>query len=96
MSAASWYLVVLGLGIIIFSYFVGVKVISNAGGINPEGCVEALKKAAEAAGVSLNIACVTGDNLMLNKEEIVKDQYKDMNTNQPLPPQVHSMNAYIG
>jgi phosphoribosylanthranilate isomerase len=42
----------------------GVKVISNAGGVNPEACAAALKAVCEAAGVDLNIAVVTGDDLM--------------------------------
>ena len=29
----------------------GIKVVANAGGVNPRGCREALAKAAEAAGV---------------------------------------------
>ncbi len=42
----------------------GLKVISNAGGINPESCVTALRAAAKQAGVELSIATVTGDDLL--------------------------------
>lgn len=37
--------------------------VTNAGGINPEGCVQALKKIASSQGVDLSIAMVTGDNM---------------------------------
>lgn len=42
----------------------GIKVVSNAGGINPSSCVEALCAAAKQAGVNLSIAIVTGDDLL--------------------------------
>lgn len=42
----------------------GVKVISNAGGINPESCVASLRAASKKAGVDLSIAMVTGDDLL--------------------------------
>lgn len=45
-------------------YFEGIKVVSNAGGVNPHGCAAALKKVCEVAGVNLNVAVVTGDDLM--------------------------------
>ena len=42
----------------------GIKVISNAGGINPAACVLALQTAAKHAGVQLSVAMVTGDDLI--------------------------------
>lgn len=42
----------------------GIKVVSNAGGINPLSCVQALRAVAEQAGVQLSIAMVTGDDLL--------------------------------
>ena len=42
----------------------GIKVITNAGGVNLEACVEALKKTAEEQGVELSVAMVAGDNMM--------------------------------
>ncbi len=43
----------------------GIKVISNAGGVNPGACAAALQEAAAKAGVEdVNIAVITGDDLM--------------------------------
>ena len=41
-----------------------MKVISNAGGVNPLSCAAALKEVCNKANTDLNIAVVTGDDLM--------------------------------
>ena len=43
---------------------VGVRVVSNAGGVNPEACVTALREAAQEQGVELTVAMVTGDEFI--------------------------------
>jgi Acyclic terpene utilisation family protein AtuA len=48
----------------------GITVIVNAGGINPQGCADAVAKLCEAAGVSLPIGVVSGDDLMPRLEEL--------------------------
>src|SRR3954470_12244701 len=42
----------------------GIKVITNAGALNPTAAAEAFRKAAEEAGVELRVAAVEGDDLM--------------------------------
>jgi len=42
----------------------GIRVISNAGGINPLACAAALQEVAEKADIDLKIAVITGDDLM--------------------------------
>jgi len=42
----------------------GIKVVSNAGGLNPEGCAEAVSDVADRLGLSPKIAFVDGDNLL--------------------------------
>lgn len=42
----------------------GIRVIANAGGVNPSACRDALCAAALAEGVDLKIAAVLGDDLL--------------------------------
>ena len=44
----------------------GIKVVTNAGGVNPEACAKQLAAIAADQGVNLSIALVEGDNLMGN------------------------------
>ncbi len=46
-----------------FSCPAGIRVVSNAGGVNPQACATALCKMAEEQGVELSVAVVTGDDL---------------------------------
>jgi len=74
----------------------GIKVISNAGGVNPQACVSALKALAEDAGVELKIALVEGDNLLAKKNQYAAEGIKEMFTGADMPPMFLSMNAYLG
>ncbi|XP_078457152.1 uncharacterized protein LOC144722701 [Lampetra planeri] len=74
----------------------GVRVVSNAGGMNPEACALALREAAAKAGVQLSVAVVTGDDLMEHKAAIAESGVRDLDTGAPFPQSVYSMNAYLG
>jgi hypothetical protein len=74
----------------------GIRVISNAGGLNPSACAAAVAQVAEAAGVKLSIAVVEGDDLMLRIEDLRVRGVRDLWSGAPLPPQVVSANAYLG
>lgn len=72
----------------------GIRVVSNAGGLNPQGCRDALAKVAEQAGVSLTIACVDGDNLLPNRAAYA--DATDLDTGAAMPRSLVTMNAYLG
>lgn len=74
----------------------GIKVISNAGGVNPTACRDALQAAAEAAGVDLRIALVLGDDVLMKKGQYAKAGVTEMTTGAPLPGMMVSLNAYLG
>ncbi len=71
-----------------------IKVISNAGGVNPHACRKALQEAFEAAGVELKIALVEGDDLNQRRDEF--SACTEMDTGASLPPVTVTMNAYLG
>ncbi len=74
----------------------GIKVISNAGGLNPQACRDALLQAAEAEGVEFKIAVVQGDDLMPRQKAVRELGVSEIGSDQPLPPTVVTMNAYLG
>jgi hypothetical protein len=73
-----------------------IRVISNAGGVNPQACAAALAAACEKAGVALKIAVLHGDNLQSKLPELNKAGTREMFTGNPLPPMCVSVNAYLG
>ncbi|MEO8580234.1 MAG: acyclic terpene utilization AtuA family protein [Gemmatimonadales bacterium] len=81
----------------------GVKVIANAGGVNPPACAAAVKAMAEKVGAKgkLRIGVVTGDDLLGRLDELMKQGHPlaNMETGEPLSAvrdRVLSANAYIG
>jgi hypothetical protein len=81
----------------------GVKVIANAGGVNPVACAAAVRAAAQKAGVSaqIKIGVVTGDDLLPRLDELIAGGHplKNMEGGQPLASirdRVLSANAYLG
>ncbi|MBQ54376.1 MAG: terpene utilization protein AtuA [Pseudomonadaceae bacterium] len=73
-----------------------IKVISNAGGVNPQACAQALAAACEKAGVNLKIAVMHGDNLQPKHSELRNSDVREMFSGEPLPPFCVSINAYLG
>ncbi|MGA7690021.1 MAG: acyclic terpene utilization AtuA family protein [Jiangellales bacterium] len=50
----------------------GIRVVSNAGGLDPQGCADALREIADELGLSPRIAVVTGDDLTTRPELITE------------------------
>jgi len=74
----------------------GIKVVCNAGGVNPAACREALKAAAEKQGLEFKIGLVLGDDLAPRQQEFRDAGITEWESDQALPPQVVTMNAYLG
>ncbi len=81
----------------------GVKVVTNAGGVNPRACAGAVAEAARRAGVGgrARVGVVTGDDLMDRLDELLASGHplRNMETGKPLKPirdRVRSANVYLG
>ncbi|MDP6344214.1 MAG: DUF1446 domain-containing protein, partial [Alphaproteobacteria bacterium] len=73
----------------------GVKVISNAGGVNPRSCGEAARALIAEQGLNLTVAVIEGDDLMDRKDQLsVREMYSGEDL--PDPARLASINAYLG
>ncbi len=72
----------------------GIKVVANAGGVNPLACKKALEEAAAKAGVSFSVAVVLGDDLLPRKKEFAN--LTELDSGKLQPATLVSMNAYLG
>lgn len=81
----------------------GIKVTSNAGGVNPRGCAEAVLEVARRLGLSgkVKVGLVSGDDLLERLDGLIASGHtlSNMETGRPLADirdQVLSANAYLG
>ena len=80
----------------------GVKVVANAGGVNPRSCAEAVRSVgAQRRGTKLRIGVVTGDDLLGRLDDLIAHGHPlaNMETGDPLSgvrDRVLSANAYLG
>ena len=77
----------------------GIKVVSNAGGLNPEGMAGRLNDLAERLGLEARIAWVSGDDLTERVAELQRlNGLRHFDTGRPLPSGVTPLtaHAYLG
>jgi len=76
----------------------GIKVVSNAGGLDPEGCAEAVAEVAAKLGVHPKIAFVRGDDLMPRVDELLEsDNLRHFESGDPIKEATFlTANAYLG
>ncbi|WP_248745599.1 acyclic terpene utilization AtuA family protein [Pseudomonas sp. MWU12-2037] len=73
-----------------------IRVISNAGGVNPQACAAALQAACNTAGVPLKIAVLLGDDLQPQLGQLAASGIQEMFNGTALPAHCVSTNAYLG
>ncbi|PZR94604.1 MAG: terpene utilization protein AtuA [Stutzerimonas stutzeri] len=73
-----------------------IRVVTNAGGVNPEACRDALLAAFKEVGVGLKVAIVTGDDLSGEAERLRTQGISEMFSGAPFPERTASINAYLG
>lgn len=74
----------------------GIKVVANAGGVNPIACRDALAKVAAELGVDLKIGVVLGDDLSARAAEFRERGLTEMFSGAAFPQRCASINAYLG
>ena len=74
----------------------GIRVISNAGGVNPRACGEELARKLAEQGIAMKIAVVEGDDLSDRVEQLRAAGVHEMRSGAPLPSALLSVNAYLG
>jgi len=78
-----------------------IRVIANAGGVNPKACCEAVLEVARRQGITVRAAVVAGDDIMERLDDFLSRgvELKNMETGEPLAAiraQVRSANVYFG
>ena len=80
-----------------------IKVIVNAGGMNPLACKAAIEKVTQEAGLTVRVGCVYGDDLMEQKETLKSENklvsFSVEDAEEPILPDDKmclSFNAYLG
>lgn len=77
----------------------GIKVVSNAGGLDPRGCAEAVATVAERLGLAPVVACVEGDDLMDRLPDLAAGEHlRHHGSGEPIsdPDRFVTANAYLG
>lgn len=74
----------------------GIRVIANAGGVNPHGCAQALTALAKEQGIAVRIAVVDGDDVMPQLPALRDAGVREIATGRELPGKVLTANAYLG
>ena len=74
----------------------GVKIIANAGGMNPKGCAAAIEALLKERNVALKVGYVEGDNVLAQADAMVAAGAKDMFSGEALPAKLDSVNVYLG
>ena len=78
-----------------------IKVITNGGGVNPEGCRDAIFEVARRRGIPIKVGVVLGDNILTTIDSLAADGHalKNMETGESLndvKDRVLSANVYFG
>jgi hypothetical protein len=81
----------------------GIRVVANAGGVNPAGCRDAVLEEARKAGLGgrARVGMISGDDILERIPDLLSRgiELKNMETGEPLSAiagRVQSANAYIG
>jgi hypothetical protein len=73
-----------------------IRIVSNAGGVNPAGCAAAVQALAGELGLKVRVAVVEGDDVLPLADALRRGGTVDMINGEPLPERLVTANAYLG
>ncbi len=73
----------------------GIRIVSNAGGLNPAGCADRVRQIAQQLGIAVDVAHIEGDDLMPRIDGL-RPQLTNVDTGEPFTATPVSANAYLG
>ena len=73
-----------------------IRIVSNAGGVNPRACKAALQAICAELGISLMIAVVEGDDVLPMTEKPCGQNIREAVSGAKLPARLLTANAYLG
>ena len=74
----------------------GIKVVTNAGGVNPKAAAAVLQEKCQELGLSLKVASVSGDDAMPHLAALAEAGVREIDSGAALPDRPISANAYLG
>lgn len=73
-----------------------IRVVANAGGVNPRACRAALEHVARELGIAVRIAVVSGDDVSDRLDDMRARGVREMFDGREMPAETISANAYLG
>lgn len=74
----------------------GIRLVANAGGLNPAGCAQAIERLQRELGTQLKVACVEGDDCLDLMPSLRAAGVADFYSGEAMPAELVSANAYLG
>lgn len=74
----------------------GIRLVANAGGLNPRGCVAAIEALARELGFAPRVACVEGDDCLPLLPALRAAGTRDFYSDTPMPDGIENANVYLG
>ncbi|WP_028601574.1 acyclic terpene utilization AtuA family protein [Ottowia thiooxydans] len=74
----------------------GIRLVANAGGLNPEACAGAIRAQLAKLNLPLKVAYAVGDDCMHMVDQLRASGTQDFYTKAPVPHSVDSANVYLG
>lgn len=74
----------------------GIRLVANAGGLNPSGCAAAIEALGKELGCAPRVAFVDGDDSLTLLPALAAEDTRDFYTGGAMPEAIDSANVYLG